>query len=197
MSVVHDQPVVLLREPVRAAVRRLASRAALPALAAVAWIIGFETWANVVVTVAALPSAILLVLGIGNLIMNQRVLLVHREAGAIERPLSLQEMMLKRGVEHVGGREVYVMTDVPSISGAPSDPRVTLFLVGSEGAPGSLVSRVPLWGLPVADFIERSNALLAGRGTTLVLRESGPVEVDETPEEPKEFDWPEEDDQPT
>jgi hypothetical protein len=118
---------------------------------------------------------------------------VQREAGAIERPLSLQEMLLRRGVEHVGGSQVFVMTEMPAITGSAADPRITLYLVGADGTPGTRIADVPLWGMPVAEFMDRSNELLTGRGTTLVLRESGPVELDGTPDEPKEFDWPEED----
>ena len=161
-------PVILLREPWRATLRRLAWRAALlavgVALAGVPGVWGGLIDAPVVravgwVLVAA--GALFVGLSIANLARSRRALLVLRPSGEIERPASVQEGWLRRPREWVAGETVEVTEAVTSVVPSRADPRVTL------ASQGSAIVDVPLWGVAPETLVERCNAVLEGRGVTL------------------------------
>ena len=94
-------------------------------------------------------------LAIANLARNRGVLLRLRSDGELEWPRSIQEVVLRRSADRVGGPvvRVKVEADHPGISQA--DPRVTL--LGAERKIGFL----PLHGTSVEDFITHVNSVLA------------------------------------
>jgi hypothetical protein len=157
--------VVLLRETPGASARRLARRAVLPLLAAAGWWLGFPAWSALLLSAAALPSALLLCFGIVNLMLNHGALLVHNSSGAIVRPPSVQERLLKHSLEVVEGATVELVTEPPAVAGTRGDPRITL------SAGDQRIHRIPLYGTPVETFLARANGLLEGRGTVIVRRE--------------------------
>lgn len=185
-----DGTVVVWREPVSATARRLARRSLLPAVAVAAWLLDLTSWAVVTISVAAAPSALLLVFGLINLAAHARVTMVHTAQGALVWPRSVQEVLLRSEADHVVGERVEVLKEFPSISGARSDPRVT-FTAGDRS-----FERFPLHGTDVDDFIAHANDVLAGRGMQLVRVEPPELVQDQDVEEPesesesKEFDWP-------
>jgi hypothetical protein len=166
-----NSTVVVWREPVPITVRRLALRAVIPAVAFVGWALGLATWAVLLVSIAALPSALLLVFGLANLAINRRVMLVHT-GGALVWPRSVQEVLLGREPDHVTGDRIEVLKEIPSLVGTRNDPYVTM-TAGERS-----IERFPLHGTDVDVFVARLHDLLRERGVT-AERVEPPMPVDE------------------
>lgn len=171
MSMVWMAPVVLRREPWSAVGMRMLGRILLPA--AWLWLSGIPgtawtgaipwAWLRAIAFVFAVASVGFYVLGIANVVVNRRVLLVLRPTGSLERPRSLQQRVFKAKQEYAIGREITVTPEPAEMYGR-TRPRVTL---SAEGT----IKRLPLFGTDPADFVAQANVALKGRGVTLVLVE--------------------------
>ncbi|MGC4174894.1 hypothetical protein [Demequina sp.] len=177
MSTAWKGSAVLLREPTSAFWSRLGYRAAMAGAFILVGVLVGVPWVSVVMFVLAVPFLLLAVAAVVNILRNKRALLVHTGAGSIEWPQSLQEQVLRRPLEWVAGKRIEVT--VPPIEALPGklDPRVSL----SDGE--RVITRVPLYGVAPEDFVAAANAVLAGRGTTLVFAPPV-VEDDDAPELP-------------
>ncbi len=172
MSTVWQGDTVLLREPWNSVSARIARRAVFAIVFLVLSGVPGTPWTGLVsplalrVPLALLGalSLLLWVLAIVNVWMNQRVLLVVRGTGAIERPRSVQERWLRRPQEYAIGKKIAVAEHFLVGHQRASDPRITLT---GEGT----VPRVPLFRTAPADFVAEANAALKGRGIILVLEE--------------------------
>lgn len=184
-AVDNDSTVVVWREPVSIAVRRLVRRSVIPALAFAGWALELAPWAVLLMSIAALPSALLLVFGVMNLAVNRRVTLVHT-GGALVWPRSVQEMLLNREPDHVTGPRIEVLMDMPSLTSSRRDPHVTL------SDDDRTILRFALNGTDVDDFIAHVNDLVRERGVTLIRVEPDlPPDPEPEPDsDVSEFDWP-------
>jgi len=170
MSTVWQGDVVLLREPWSSVAARIARRAFFAALFLVLAGIPGTPWTGFIaplvlrvpITLFGLLVLLLFVLAIVNVRMNDRVLLVARGTGAIERPRSVQERWLQRPQEYALGPVIAVTEHFVVGKPRASDPRITLVAEGT-------VPRVPLFRIPPEDFVTQANAALKGRGVVLKL----------------------------
>ena len=171
MSTAWKGPVVLLREPASALWSRLGYRLLLTGLLALAaWYAPWALLAAIAWTFAVL-MALLAALAVANVVKNKRVVLVHTGAGSIEWPRSIQEILLRRPLTWVAGRDIAVVHPPVAAMPGKADPRVTL------GDGTRLIERVPLYGMAPATFVEAANGLLTGRGTSLHLEEPPAIGV--------------------
>jgi len=160
MSTTWKGDVVLLREPASALWLRLGGRILRASLcAAAAWIAPW-TWLRAFAIVLTVLATLLVVASIVNWVRGQGVLLVLRGTGSIERPRSIQEVVLRRPVEHVVGDDVVVESELVVVPGRAGE-RMRLI------AGDTRIGRLPLYGDTPEAWTERTNELLAGRTTRL------------------------------
>lgn len=156
--------LVLIREPLGIALRRIAGRAFVPAVAVAAWMFELAAWATWVVTIAAVPSAALLVFAVLNVAKNRLMVLVRDPSGALVWPRSVQEVLLGRPTDTVRGDVITVVKEPPVMLNR-MEPRISLY------GDGTSILRVPLYGADVDDAVAGFNEELAGSGTQLVIAE--------------------------
>lgn len=162
MSTAWKGSVVILREPASAFWSRFGYRLFIAAALALAAAFVPWMWLAIPVWVLSGLMALLALLAIVNIARNKRTLLVLTGAGSIEWPQSVQEIVLRRPLEWVAGREISVTYPPVATMPGQADPRITL----SDGE--RLIERVPLYGVDPEAFVASANALIKGRGTTLV-----------------------------
>ena len=174
MSTAWKGPIVLLREPMAAFWSRLGYRLMLAAVLGLAASYMPYAWIAAPIWVLAGLMGLLAVLAVANILKNKRALLVHMGSGSIEWPKSYQEILLRRPLTWVAGREITVV--YPPVAALPgkTDPRITL----SDGERS--IERVPLYGMAPSVFVEAANVLLAGRGTVLTFEPPAVPEAAET-----------------
>ena len=163
MSTAWKGSVVLLREPASAFWSRFGYRLFIAAALALAALYVPWAWLAVPVWIFAGLMTLLAVLAIANIVKNKRALLVLTGAGSIEWPKSIQEIVLRRPLDWVAGREIVVTHPPVAAMPGKADPRITL----SDGA--RTIHRVPLYGKAPEAFVGEANALLKGRDTSLLF----------------------------
>jgi hypothetical protein len=168
MSTAWKGSVVILREPASAFWSRFGYRLFIAGALALAAVFVPWVWLSVPVWILAGLMALLALLAIANIARNRRTLLVQTGAGSIEWPQSIQEIVLRRPLEWVAGREIEVTYPPVATMPGQADPRITL----SDGE--RLIERVPLYGVDPETFVASANELLKGRGVTLVFVPAGP-----------------------
>lgn len=161
MSDAWRDSVPVWAEPTSASVIRVAQRGALAGLWGTLALFVPSDWLSWVLMVFAAIAFLHAVLAIANLARNKGVLLRLTGSGTIEWPQSLQEIWLRRPIEWVDGKDIYVVS--LDKMGVPSrtEPRVTL-----KGATHDL-ENLPLYRVSVEDFVKRANEVLAERGIAL------------------------------
>lgn len=161
MSDAWRDSVPVWAEPTSASVIRVAQRGLLAGLWGTLALFVPWAWLSLLLMVFAAIAFLHAVLAIANLARNKGVLLRLTGAGTIEWPQSLQEIWLRRPIEWVDGKDIYVVS--LDKMGVPSrtEPRITL-----KGATHNLVN-LPLYRVSVEDFAKRANEVLADRGITL------------------------------
>lgn len=174
MSTAFMDPLPLWREPVWASVRRVLGRAITAALWTVlGGIPGVFTgvlpvaWLRPIALVFAVLALAHTVLAVANLARNRRVLLRLMGTGSIEWPQSIQERLVRARLDWVEGPVVRVTEELRVPGPASTYPRVRL-----EGG-GRTISRLPLYGTSVEDFIAAVNEAAAGRGVRFERAEPG------------------------
>jgi len=172
MSTVWKGDLVLHREPTSALWLRLGGRILRASLSvAIAWFAPW-TWLRVVGIVLAVAFALLAIATLINWVRLNGVLLVLRGTGSIERPRSIQEIILRRPVEQVVGADVVVESELVVVPGR-AGARVRLT------AGDTSIVHIPLYGDEPEPWVERTNELLVGRETR--LRYVPPPSTDDAP----------------
>lgn len=174
MSTAFMDPVVLWREPASASLRRVLTRVFFMALwLALAGLPGvFDgfvpwTWLRVVLWVFAALALLHILLAVANLVRNRGVTLRLMGTGSIEWPQSLQEKLLGARLDWVEGPIVTVTEELRVPGPASSYPRVKL-----QGG-GRSISRFPLHGTSIEDFVAHVNQAAAGRGIRFEIAQPG------------------------
>lgn len=160
MSTTWKGDVVLLREPTSALWLRLGGRLLRAMVCAVAAYLAPWAWLRGIAVALTLLVSLLVVASIVNWVRGRGELLVLRGTGAIERPRSIQEVVLRRPVEQVVGSDVVVESELVVLPGRAGE-RMRLI------AGDTRISRVPLYGDTPEAWAERTNELLVGRDTHL------------------------------
>lgn len=171
MSTAWKSDVVLLREPTSALWLRLGGRILRASAAAVLAIFVPWAWLSWLFWVATAFFALLVIATVINWARARGVMLVLRGSGAIERPRSIQEVVLRRPLEYVAGADIVVEEDfviVPGRAGA----RMTL-RSGDQA-----IVRTPLYGEEPRDWVERANVLAEGRGVNFRFVERPPIDAE-------------------
>lgn len=175
MSTAWKSDVVLLREPSSALWLRLGGRILRASAAAVLAFFVPWAWLSWLFWVVTVFFALLVIATAINWARGRGVMLVLRGSGAVERPRSVQELVLRRPLEYVAGADIAVEEDfviVPGRAGA----RMTL-RSGDQA-----IVRTPLYGEEPREWVDRANVLAEGRGVTFRFVERPPVEASEDTE---------------